>query len=124
MRMLTGTLLLAFLIAPPTSAEAQQLPPALQGADAILGRWNLRLLNPRDVFSSWLEVERSGSTALVGRFVGLIGKSRPIGRIEWNQGVARFTIPVQWDLSPRPLLGVPRRSHGFHPLPRHHRRRE
>jgi hypothetical protein len=56
----------------------------LTGVDAIVGRWNLRMLAVPDVYGSWLEVERSGFNALVGRFVGLIGgahsRYRPSGR--------------------------------------------
>jgi len=87
-----------------TSAPART---DLTGADAILGRWNLRILNPRDVFSSWLEVERSGFQALVGRFVGLIGGARPIGKVEWSatDRVARFTIPTEWELPSGDLRG-------------------
>ena len=74
----------------------------LAGIDAIVGRWNLRILDylgPSDVFSSWLEIERSGFQALVGRFVGLIGGARPIGSIDWDpkQRVARFRIPMEWE---------------------------
>lgn len=64
---------------------------------AIVGRWNLRFPDARDISSSWLEVERSGYRALVGRFVGFIGGARPIGKIEWSVGVARFTIPTEWE---------------------------
>jgi hypothetical protein len=73
--------------------------PAQQQSIPIVGRWNLRVLNPRDVFTMWLEVERSGFRALVGRFVGLIGGARPISSVEWTDGVARFTIPSEWDTS-------------------------
>ena len=87
---------------PPQFAAGQQpsspsSPPA--GGEAIIGRWNLRHLGRRDVSSSWLEVERSGFTALVGRYVGLIGGARPIGKVEWSDGVARFTIPSEWEPS-------------------------
>jgi hypothetical protein len=82
-------------------------PPApridLTGVEAVVGRWNLRILNylgPSDVTSSWLEIERSGYEALVGRFVGLIGAPRPIGSVDWDSEarVARFRIPMEWDL--------------------------
>ena len=66
-------------------------------ATAIEGRWDLRLLATPEVSSSWLEVERSGPSNLVGRYVGLIGGARPIGKVEWSEGVARFTIPTQWE---------------------------
>ncbi|HJU72559.1 MAG TPA: DUF1080 domain-containing protein [Gemmatimonadaceae bacterium] len=76
-----------------------RVAPGQQQPIPIVGRWNLRVTNPRDVFTMWLEVERSGYTALVGRFVGLIGGARPIGKIDWADGVARFTIPSEWDTS-------------------------
>jgi hypothetical protein len=85
---------LCFISLPLTRASSQ----APQGAEAIVGKWDLRMLAPRDVFASWLEVERSGFAALVGRFVGLIGGARPIGKIEWSGGVARFTIPTEWEV--------------------------
>ncbi|HEX8692227.1 MAG TPA: serine hydrolase [Longimicrobium sp.] len=84
--------------------------PDLAGVEALLadsafGRWNLQLLGPtgpNDVSSSWLEIERSGFEGLVGRYVGLIGGARPIGRIDWSrtEGVARFSIPMEWELIP------------------------
>jgi CubicO group peptidase (beta-lactamase class C family) len=78
-------------------APLQQRAPV--GAEAIVGRWDLRVLNPNDVFASWLEVERSGYVALVGRYVGLIGGARPIAKIDWNasDSTARFTIPSEWN---------------------------
>jgi hypothetical protein len=75
--------------------------PDLTGVDALIGRWNLRMLGrtgPSDVYASWLEVERSGFASLVGRFVGLIGGARPVGEIEWKHGVARFAIPAEWEV--------------------------
>ena len=85
----------AMAVSPPTPVPAR----APAGAEAIVGRWDLRVLAPNDVFSSWLEVERSGYVALVRRYVGLIGGARPIGTIEWTAGdsTARFAIPSEWN---------------------------
>ncbi len=44
-----------------------------------------------------LEVTHSGRSALVGRFVGVVGSSRPISRIETNGDGFRFAIPPQWE---------------------------
>ncbi len=86
----------------PARAQVNRASPNPAGADlngveAILGRWDLTVLGPRGPFSSWLEVERSGFSALVGRFVGRIGGARPIGKVEWANGVARFSIPTEWE---------------------------
>jgi CubicO group peptidase (beta-lactamase class C family) len=68
----------------------------------IVGKWDLRVLATNDVFASWLEVERSGYFALVGRYVGLIGGARPIAKIDWSpqDSIARFTIPSEWNEPP------------------------
>ena len=104
------------------AASVPPVPPIdLTGAEAVVGRWNLRLLNylgPNDVTSSWLEIQRSGFGALVGRYVGLIGGARPISRIDWDaqQRVARFRIPMEWELI-RPEWDVTTRDLRFEVMP-------
>ena len=83
----TAPLLLILTI----NLRPQAMPPP------IVGRWDLTVSSNGEKYTSWLEVERSGFQALVGRFVGRIGKARPIGGIDWNDGVARFNIPAQWE---------------------------
>jgi len=78
-------------------ASSNPARPDLTGVEQILGKWNLRVVASPDISSSWLEVDRSGSAAIVGRFVGFIGGARPIANIEWSQGIARFTIPTEWE---------------------------
>jgi hypothetical protein len=80
------------LVALPLGAIAQapSTPP-------IVGRWDLVVTGPDGVYPSWLEVSRSGHRAIVGRFVGPVGSSRPISRIDFVGGVMRFDIPPQWD---------------------------
>ena len=80
-----------------TTASPWDTPRAVAPDAAITGRWDLRMLASPNVSSSWLEVERSGATSFVGRFVGLIGRARPIANLEWKRGVARFVIPTQWE---------------------------
>lgn len=75
------------------SARAQTKAPP------IVGRWNLTVTRGEEKYTSWLEVERSGRQSLVGRFVGRIGGARPIGKIDWSDRVARFSIPAQWESS-------------------------
>lgn len=85
--------LVRVLLALPMAAGAQTAtePP-------IVGRWDLRVTRPDgSIAPSWLEVTRSGRGALVGRFVGDVGSSRPIGRIDFADGTMRFAIPPQWE---------------------------
>jgi hypothetical protein len=65
---------------------------------AVVGRWDLRVTGADGVTApSWLEVTRSGHRTLVGRFVGNVGSARPVGRVEFTDGVLRFAIPPQWE---------------------------
>src|SRR5689334_21056469 len=81
-------------------------PQSTQIAPAVLGRWDITVTpGPRAAFRSWLEIQQSGFTSLVGRFVGRIGSARPIGRVEWTEADStfRFSIPVEWVRDPREL---------------------
>jgi hypothetical protein len=64
---------------------------------AVIGHWDLTVTAPDGVYPSWLEVTASGNGVLVGRFVGHYGSARPIGRVEFTNGVVRFAIPPQWE---------------------------
>ena len=46
---------------------------------------------------SWLEVQKSGNNALVGRFVAVVGSARPIAQINFENDTLRFSIPPQWE---------------------------
>lgn len=69
---------------------AQQSPP-------LVGRWDITLETLGGHRPSWLEVERSGSRTLVGRFVGMAGSARPISKIDVDGESFRFSIPPQWE---------------------------
>ncbi len=71
-------------------AEPLPLPP-------LVGRWDLTVRTPAGDRPSWLQVERSGWTTLVGSFVGSGGSARPISRVDYRDGRFRFTLPVQWE---------------------------
>lgn len=64
---------------------------------AVVGRWDLTVVSSGRNHPSWLEVTRSGNRTLVGRFVGRSGSARPISKIEFTDGVLRFSIPPQWE---------------------------
>lgn len=72
-------------------------------SDALLGRWDLVVQRGDQTSPSWLEVERSGTATLVGRFVGAGGSARPIAKIELVDGTFRFAIPPQWERTPRDI---------------------
>ena len=68
-----------------------------QPPSPILGRWDLTVQGTDGPYPSWVEVTKSGSKALVGRFVAGGGSARPIARVEFANGIMRFAIPPQWD---------------------------
>ncbi len=72
-------------------------------SEGLVGRWNLVVQRGTDEAPSWLEVERSGRSTLVGRFVGSGGSARPIGKIEFTEGTFRFAIPPQWESNPNDI---------------------
>ena len=69
----------------------QAAPPA------IIGRWDITIQRPDGNRSAWLEVRHSGTSTLVGQFVGMSGSARPIAQVEFAGGEMRFSIPPQWE---------------------------
>jgi hypothetical protein len=65
--------------------------------ERLVGRWDITITTPSGPQPSWLEVELSGRDALVGRFVGVVGSARPIGRIAMTGDSLSFAIPHQWE---------------------------
>jgi hypothetical protein len=75
----------------PAAAQPAADPP-------VVGRWDLTVTQPDgSTAPSWLEVSRSGYTALVGRFVHNVGSSRPVSQVQWADGTFRFAVPPQWE---------------------------
>ena len=87
----------AMLLASDEKSRARASP-------AIIGRWDLVVKTPDGEYPSWLEVRRSGSTTLVGTFVGRFGSARPISRVEFTHGRVRFAVPPQWESRQDDLL--------------------
>ena len=83
---------IAFLITAPLSAQDQ--PDTRKPAT---GRWDLKIQATDGVLPSWLEVQKSGNAALVGRFVAVVGSARPISNIFFENDTLRFSIPPQWE---------------------------
>ncbi|HEX7802633.1 MAG TPA: DUF1080 domain-containing protein [Pseudoxanthomonas sp.] len=88
-------LALALSSGPLHSATHTSADPGAE--EAAIGRWDITLQTPAGAVPSWLEIRRSGSRALVGQFVGIVGSARPISRIETKDGELRFAIPAQWE---------------------------
>jgi hypothetical protein len=91
-----GCLLLAGRLSAARSPQPAAAPP-------FVGRWDLTVATANGTYPSWLEVQRSGNHAVVGRFVGRTGSARPISTIEVADGVLRFSIPPQWEQGDRDL---------------------
>lgn len=91
------TFLLAFLASAGMTVRAQG------DTTALLGRWDITVHAPGRDFPSWLEVYRSGSRFMVGRFVGGGGSARPISRVNLAGGKMSFSIPPQWENEDRNL---------------------
>ncbi|MDP9204611.1 MAG: DUF1080 domain-containing protein [Gemmatimonadota bacterium] len=65
--------------------------------ERMLGRWDITITTPDGPRPSWLEIERSGREAVVGRIVGIVGSARPIARINASGDSLRFSVPPQWE---------------------------
>jgi hypothetical protein len=85
------TLLFLFIILSVTQAETYS------DTSSVLGRWDITVTISGKDFPSWLDVERSGSRVLVGRFVGPSGSARPISQVNLSNGKLSFSIPPQWE---------------------------
>jgi hypothetical protein len=71
--------------------------PAPSAPADIIGRWDITVQSTNGAFPSWLEVQLSGNSTLVGRFVGQFGSARPISRVNFKDGALQFAIPPQWE---------------------------
>jgi len=75
------------------SLQAQQSSPP-----ALIGRWDITVVTTEGAtYPSWLEIRRSGNSALIGQFVGQAGSARPISRIDSSPDSIHFSIPPQWE---------------------------
>ena len=63
----------------------------------VIGRWDLNLEKEGKTLPSWLEVQKSGTHTLIGRFVYAFGSARPISEVKVNGTKYSFSIPPQWE---------------------------
>jgi hypothetical protein len=75
------------------SADAINYAPS----DSLEGRWDLTIMMAGKESPSWLEIRHSGTSTLVGHFVGVVGSARPISKINVTDNKFSFAIPPQWE---------------------------
>lgn len=63
----------------------------------VIGRWDLTIDKDGKGIPSWLEVQKSGTHTLIGRFCYAFGSARPIAEVKDNFGKYNFSIPPQWE---------------------------
>lgn len=64
---------------------------------AVVGRWDMTIYMDGKQYPSWLEVQKSGNSTLVGQYVGISGSARPISKINFNDNKISFSLPPQWE---------------------------
>src|SRR5688572_15216991 len=97
-RGIAGLLLIGFFAASCLCFEAKAYSTDLPIQDSsIEGRWDITIDASGTSLPSWLEVRHSGPHTLVGDFVGISGSSRPISKINFQNGIVSFSIPPQWE---------------------------
>jgi hypothetical protein len=82
-------------IAPPAAPQRASTP--------IVGRWDITVRAPEGAYPSWLDVQLSGRTTLVGYFVGKTGSVRPISQVSWSADRVSFSLPIQFEKGTRDL---------------------
>jgi len=91
-------LLLLVLSAIRSSAQlaGQVKQPMIKDPD-VIGRWDITISKSGNNLPSWLEVQKSGTHTLIGRFTYAFGSARPISEVKLNDGKYSFSIPPQWE---------------------------
>lgn len=67
----------------------------------VIGRWDIVIDKAGKSLPSWLEVQKSGTHTLIGRFVYAFGSARPVSEVKVNNGKYSFSIPPQWEAGNR-----------------------
>lgn len=93
-----------FLLISTTKVMANKTNSAVSDSLAIQGKWDITIDMDGATAPSWLEIYKSGTRMLVGRFVGTGGSARPISRINLADGKMSFSIPPQWENEPNDLM--------------------
>ncbi|QXV64193.1 DUF1080 domain-containing protein [Mucilaginibacter sp. 21P] len=75
------------------SASAQEM----KKDPDVIGRWDITMEKDGKSQPSWLEVQKSGTHTLIGRFTYAFGSARPISEVKLANGKYSFSIPPQWE---------------------------
>jgi hypothetical protein len=67
----------------------------------VIGRWDITMDKEGKSLPSWLEVQKSGTHTLIGRFTYAFGSARPISEVKPHDGKFSFSIPPQWEQGTR-----------------------
>ncbi len=70
----------------------------------LLGRWDLNVTINGEIHPSWIEVHKSGSTRLVGYYLGTGGSARPVSKVSYADGKFSFSVPPQWEATGNDLV--------------------
>ncbi|WP_204985934.1 3-keto-disaccharide hydrolase [Mucilaginibacter psychrotolerans] len=92
-------LVLLMILTASFSASAQD-HQLLKDPD-VIGRWDLTMEKDGKTQPSWLEVQKSGTHTLIGRFTYAFGSARPISEVKSHDGKFSFSIPPQWEQGDR-----------------------
>ena len=71
--------------------------PAPGFADAILGRWDLVIVDGDSSYPSWLEIRLRTERELMAEFVGGSGSKRHASVVDYADGTLKIRIPVQYE---------------------------
>ena len=83
------------------AVAAEAMP--VDSVSDVIGRWDITVHSSERETPSWLEIQLSGYSTLVGRFVGGGGSARPVSKINYSQGKISFSIPPQWEKEDKDL---------------------
>ena len=107
---------IALICAAGVAATAMLSPVAAQRRavpQGLIGRWDLTVRTPDGgTYPSWLDIQLSGHSTLVGYFVGRGGSVRPVSEVKYEGEQFHFSIPKQWEQGPNDIKVEGRLSGG------------
>jgi hypothetical protein len=80
-----------------SAIQALAVPVVVAPDIPVIGRWDITIDKAGKSLPSWLEVQKSGTHTLIGRFTYAFGSARPISEVKPNGGKYSFSIPPQWE---------------------------